>query len=114
MMEEEFDGESAALLYAGNALHADLTPDASGSAIFGWMLVGLGQQYGFPVPVGGAGAGSPMRSFGGPRSRGVELRCGQPVVSVEHVGRGGLDGVSLADGTHIPCRVVLADCDVVR
>ncbi|MEZ5250562.1 MAG: LysR substrate-binding domain-containing protein [Ilumatobacteraceae bacterium] len=55
-VEERFDGESARLLFAGNALHADLTPETAGSTLFGWLLVGLGQQHGFPVPVGGAGS----------------------------------------------------------
>ena len=43
------------LLLAGNALHADLSPDGAGSAIFGWLLAMLGQSVGFPVPIGGAG-----------------------------------------------------------
>ena len=54
MVEEHFSGEAARLLYAGSALHADLTPDSAGSALFGWLMVGLGQQVGFPVPEGGA------------------------------------------------------------
>ena len=33
-IEEEFDGEAAGLLFAGSALHADLTPETSGSALF--------------------------------------------------------------------------------
>jgi phytoene dehydrogenase-like protein len=54
--EEEVGGAGAALLLAGNALHTDLGPDSAGGAIFGWLLAMLGQQVGFPVPVGGAGA----------------------------------------------------------
>jgi phytoene dehydrogenase-like protein len=54
--EEEFGGAGAALLLAGNALHTDLGPDSAGSAIFGWLLAMLGQDVGFPVPVGGSGA----------------------------------------------------------
>ncbi len=54
--EEEFRGEAARLLLAGNALHADLGPEAAGSGGFGWLMTMLGQTYGFPVPVGGAGA----------------------------------------------------------
>jgi phytoene dehydrogenase-like protein len=111
MMEEEFDGAAAPLLFAGNALHADLTPDTAGSAIFGWMLVGLGQQYGFPVPVGGAAAISDAlvrRAMTG----GVELRCRQRVTSIA-IRNGRAVGVSTADGTHVACRTVIADCDVV-
>jgi phytoene dehydrogenase-like protein len=110
MAEENFAGESAGLLFAGNALHADLTPDTSGSALFGWMLVGLGQQYGFPVPVGGAGSIT-TALVERARSRGVEIVCGQRVTHVE-VANGRVAGVTTADGTHVPSRVVLADCDV--
>ncbi|HEV7208043.1 MAG TPA: NAD(P)/FAD-dependent oxidoreductase, partial [Mycobacteriales bacterium] len=53
--EERFAGAGAAMLLAGNALHADLPPDGAGSAVYGWLLSMLGQSYGFPVPVGGAG-----------------------------------------------------------
>jgi phytoene dehydrogenase-like protein len=55
MGEELFAGEQARLLLAGNAVHADIPPDAPGSGVFGWLLAMLGQQQGFPVPVGGAG-----------------------------------------------------------
>ena len=55
LAEERFDGEGAAWLLSGNALHADLTPDSAGGGLFGWVLCGLGQQHGFPVPEGGAG-----------------------------------------------------------
>ena len=54
--EEEFAGDHASLLFAGCALHADLTPESSGSALLGWLLMCIGQQRGFPVPVGGAQA----------------------------------------------------------
>ncbi|MEV0130723.1 NAD(P)/FAD-dependent oxidoreductase [Dactylosporangium sp. NPDC050688] len=52
--EELFRGDGARLLLTGLALHTDLTPDDSASGGFGWLLAMLGQQYGFPVPVGGA------------------------------------------------------------
>lgn len=52
---EEFAGEGAPLLLAGNALHTDLAPEAPGSAIFGWLLAMLGQDVGFPLPEGGSG-----------------------------------------------------------
>src|SRR5256885_1220515 len=45
----------AARLIAGNALHADISPEAPGSGMFGWLLVGLARGVGFPVPEGGAG-----------------------------------------------------------
>ncbi len=52
---ERFAGGGGPLLLAGNALHADLTPDSAGGALFGWILTAMGQQHGFPVPEGGAG-----------------------------------------------------------
>jgi phytoene dehydrogenase-like protein len=52
---ELFAGEGARLLLAGCALHTDLSPDDTGSGVYGWLLAMLGQQHGFPVPVGGAG-----------------------------------------------------------
>jgi phytoene dehydrogenase-like protein len=54
--EENFRGDGARLLLAGNAMHTDLGPDAAGGAVFGWLLSMLGQDVGFPVPAGGAGA----------------------------------------------------------
>ena len=52
---EEFRGEGAALLVAGNAMHTDLAPEAAGSALYGLLLAMLGQEHGFPVPQGGSG-----------------------------------------------------------
>jgi len=52
--EEMFAGEGARVVLAGLALHADLAPEAAGSGAYGWLLGMLGQQHGFPVPVGGA------------------------------------------------------------
>ena len=55
MGEELFTGEGARLLLAGNAAHADAPVDAPVSGAYGWLLAMLGQQHGFPVPVGGSG-----------------------------------------------------------
>jgi phytoene dehydrogenase-like protein len=55
LSEETFQGAGGANLLAGNALHADLTPDSNGGGLFGWLLAMLGQDVGFPVPQGGAG-----------------------------------------------------------
>lgn len=51
---ELFQGEGAALLFAGCAMHTDLGPDEAGSGAYGWLLAMLGQDFGFPVPEGGA------------------------------------------------------------
>src|SRR3954470_16351057 len=53
--EEEFEGAGAARMLAGNALHADLTPESPGGAVYGWLLCCIGQERGWPVPEGGAG-----------------------------------------------------------
>ncbi|MEU5788833.1 NAD(P)/FAD-dependent oxidoreductase [Micromonospora purpureochromogenes] len=51
---ELFRGEGAPALMASCALHTDLSPDDAGSGIYGWLLAMLGQEVGWPVPVGGA------------------------------------------------------------
>ncbi|QYG91885.1 NAD(P)/FAD-dependent oxidoreductase [Iamia sp. SCSIO 61187] len=112
MVEERFRGEAARLLFAGNALHADLTPESAGSSLFGWLLVALGQTVGFPVPEGGAGqiiAAMVRRLEAG----GGALRTGTRVetVRVEH---GRATGVVIAGGEVVHARrAVLADTHVV-
>ncbi|MBM2622381.1 NAD(P)/FAD-dependent oxidoreductase [Actinoplanes sp. LDG1-06] len=54
MGAEMFRGEGATMLLAGCALHTDLSPEEAGGGVYGWLLAMLGQQYGWPVPVGGA------------------------------------------------------------
>src|SRR4051794_35840949 len=51
---ELFRGEGAALALAGCALHTDLSPEEAGGGVYGWLLAMLGQECGWPVPVGGA------------------------------------------------------------
>ncbi len=105
---EEFDSEEARVLFSGNAMHSDVTPDGAGSALFGWLLVMLGQDVGFPVPVGGAGAlAASLRHRA--EAVGVEVHCGTAVSAIE-VSGGRARGVRLADGTRIRARrAVLAD-----
>jgi phytoene dehydrogenase-like protein len=106
--EEEFAGAGAARLLAGNALHADVTPDSAGSALYGWVLCGLGQSLGWPVPRGGAqritdALVARLRAAGG------EVRCGQEVTEIV-VRAGRATGVRTADGTeHHARHAVLAD-----
>lgn len=111
--QEVFDGDGGPLLLTGNALHSDLSPDAAGSALFGWLLAMLGQDVGFPVPQGGAGAlASALRSRA--ESSGVQFRTGVEVTSVQIVG-GRAVGVRCADGTAVKCRrAVLADVSAPR
>jgi phytoene dehydrogenase-like protein len=108
MGDEEFRGEGGKLLLSGNALHADLAPEAAGSGGYGWLLCMLGQTYGFPVPVGGAGALT-AALVGRLRSRGGSVRCGHRVSRVL-VRDGRAAGVLTSDGEKVAARrAVLAD-----
>lgn len=108
MAEEEFAGEGAALLLAGNAMHADLPPEAAPSGTYGWLLACLGQQHGFPVPEGGAGqlVAAMVRRL---ERRGGTVTCGTPVSRV--VVRGGRAvAVRTSHGDEIDAgRAVIAD-----
>ncbi|MEE4540506.1 NAD(P)/FAD-dependent oxidoreductase [Streptomyces sp. V4-01] len=102
MGEEQFAGEGARLLLAGNALHADLGPESAGSGLFGWLMSMLGQSLGFPVPVGGAGmlSAALVRRL---RRRGGAVRCGEDVRGVV-VRSGRAVAVRTAGGEEIPAR----------
>ena len=108
--EELFEGDGPAALLTGNAMHSDVPPDAAGSGLFGWLLCMLGQDVGFPVPVGGAQSltdslTARLRAGGG------EVRTGARVEAVE-VTAGRASGVRLAGGERIEAaRAVLADVD---
>jgi phytoene dehydrogenase-like protein len=108
LAEEEFSGEGAALLLTGLALHTDLAPENPTSSLFGWLLAGLGQQIGFPVPEGGAGrltAALVARL----EARGGRVVCGARVTRV--VVRGGRAvAVVTAGGDEVAARrAVVAD-----
>jgi phytoene dehydrogenase-like protein len=108
LAEERFEGEGAAMLLGGCALHADLTPEAAGSGIYGWLLACLGQSFGYPVPEGGAGmlTRSLVRRL---EAAGGRVQCSTRVTGVT-VRAGRAVGVVTADGTAIPAgRAVLAD-----
>jgi phytoene dehydrogenase-like protein len=105
---EEFTGEGAPLLVAGNAMHTDLSPENAGSALFGLLLAMLGQTRGFPVPRGGSGRLTDAL-VDRLRSRGGELRCSARVTSVV-LGDRQADGVVLESGEQLlASRAVLAD-----
>ena len=106
--EETFHGAGGGLLLTGNAMHADIPPDAAGSGLFGWLLAMLGQDVGFPVPEGGAGqlADAMRRRF---EAAGGEVLTGVEVTHVEVRG-GRAVGVRTADGSQVGVRrAVLAD-----
>ena len=105
---EEFRGEGAALLVAGNAMHTDLAPEAAGSALYGLMLAMLGQEHGFPVPQGGSGRLTDAL-VARLKARGGVLRCSAPVSSMV-LGDATVEGVGLASGERVRARrAVLAD-----
>lgn len=106
--QETFRGEGGGLLLTGNALHADIPPDAAGSGLYGWLLAMLGQDVGFPVPEGGAGrlAEAMRRRF---EAAGGEVLTGAQVTHVE-VRAGRAVGVRTAGGLEVGVRrAVLAD-----
>ena len=108
LAEETFQGEGGADLIAGNALHADLTPESLGGGIFGWLLCSLGQTVGYPVAEGGAGnlTAALVRRL---RSRGGEVLCGDRATAVL-VRRRRAVAVRTAGGVEHPAhRAVLAD-----
>jgi len=108
LAEERFDGEGAAWLLAGNALHADVGPDSAAGGMFGWLLCSLGQQLGFPFPRGGAGrlTDALVRRL---EAAGGRIELGARVVAIE-VRRGRAMGVTVAGRGHLSAgRAVLAD-----
>jgi len=110
LAEENFGGDGAALLLTGNAMHADVPPDAAGSGVFGWLLTMLGQDVGYPVPEGGAQRFADALA-GRARARGAVIRTRARVDRVDIAG-GRASGVRLADGSHVRAsRAVLADVD---
>ena len=107
-IHEEFEGAGAARLLVGNALHADVTPDSAGSALFGWVLCGIGQSLGWPVAAGGAGRITDAL-VARLRAKGGELRCGEEVTEIV-VSGGRATGVRTAGGETVTAsRAILAD-----
>lgn len=108
MGEELFGGEAARLLLAGNAVHADVPVDAPVSGAYGWLLAMLGQRYGFPVPIGGAGRLATALARRA-RSAGAAIHTGQRVERIE-VANGRAAAVHTAAGLTVRvCRAVVAD-----
>jgi phytoene dehydrogenase-like protein len=107
MGEEQFRGDGGPRLLAGNALHADVTPEMPMSGVFGWVLCSLGQQHGFPVPEGGAGqitsalvrrlAAAGGRVLCGQRVERIECRSGRATAALTADGRWAADRALIAD-----------------
>ncbi|MEV6595940.1 NAD(P)/FAD-dependent oxidoreductase [Actinoplanes sp. NPDC051346] len=105
---ELFHGEGAQLALAGCALHTDLSPEEAGGGVYGWLLAMLGQEVGWPVPVGGA---QRITSALVDRllERGGRIDYESPVSRVL-VGGGKAMGVRTADGRNWRAgRAVIAD-----
>lgn len=106
--DELYAGDGAKLLLTGSALHTDLSPETAGSGMYGWLLMMVGQQYGFPVPVGGAQRLTDAL-VGRLVARGGRIVYSSPVDRIV-VARGRALGVSTADGRNWRARhAVLAD-----
>src|SRR3954453_22566634 len=95
--QELFKGKMGPALITGNALHADVPAVAPVSGVFGWLLVMLGQDVGFPVPEGGAGMLAEALASRA-RSAGATILTGKRVDRVV-VGNGRALGVTTVDGT---------------
>ncbi|MCU1493298.1 MAG: FAD-dependent oxidoreductase [Acidimicrobiaceae bacterium] len=108
MAGELFDGEGGPLLLGGSALHTDLSPEAAGSGLYGWLLSCLGQQLGFPVPEGGA-SGLTDALVARLAARGGTVHCNTPVTEIV-VRHGRAVGVKTRSGDTVDARrAVLAD-----
>ncbi|OBJ89395.1 phytoene desaturase family protein [Mycobacterium asiaticum] len=108
MAQRMFDGDAPRIMLLGNAMHADIPPDAPGSGVMGFLMTMLGQDVGWPVPVGGSGqltAALVNRA----RSAGARIECNQNVARVEVQG-GRAVGVTTAAGRTVRARrAVVAD-----
>jgi phytoene dehydrogenase-like protein len=108
--EEHFSGEGGRRLLAGNALHADLTPETALGGFFGFVLCALGQDVGFPVPQGGAGMLT-RALVDRLRARGGTIECNATAERII-VRRSRAVGVRTTDGTEVEARrAVLAAVD---
>jgi phytoene dehydrogenase-like protein len=105
---ELFRGEGAQLILAGCTLHTDLSPEQAGGGVYGWLMAMLGQQHGWPVPVGGAQqiTSALVRRL---QERGGRIEYDAPVTRVL-TARGTALGVRTRDGRDWRARrAVLAD-----
>ncbi|HTZ64132.1 MAG TPA: NAD(P)/FAD-dependent oxidoreductase [Solirubrobacteraceae bacterium] len=107
LAEELFEGDAARAWLYSSALHSDVLPAASGSAIAAAYLILLGHGVGWPSPEGGAGSLTQallahLQELGG------AVRTGARVERVL-AQRGRVTGLQLAGGERLAGRVVVAD-----
>lgn len=106
--QEEFGGEGARALVAGNALHTDLGVTQTASTAFGWLLSMLAQDVGFPVPVGGSRSIA-QALVARLASRGGAVHSRRPVTRVLVEGGRAVGVVDAEGGVVRARRAVLAD-----
>ncbi|MGB8388607.1 phytoene desaturase family protein [Mycobacterium sp.] len=113
MAQQLFDGEAPRVLLLGNAMHADVPPDAPISGAMGFLMTMLGQDCGWPVPVGGSGqltAALVNRA----RSAGAQIECDQNVSRIQVRG-GRAVGVTTTGGRTVRARrAIVADVTAPR
>ncbi len=112
MAREHFASPQAHRLLAGCALHADLSPEQVLSGFFGWFLCMIGQEFGWPVPEGGAGRLTDAL-VARLRARGGRIECDAPVERVT-IRDGRAVGVEVHGERVAASRAVLADVDAPR
>jgi phytoene dehydrogenase-like protein len=80
-VSRRFRSDGAARLFAGCALHADLTLRSPLGGLVGFLLTMLGHDAGWPFPEGGAGAlaGALVQRL---EARGARVECGRPAERV--------------------------------
>ncbi|MBY0386789.1 MAG: NAD(P)/FAD-dependent oxidoreductase [Mycobacterium pseudokansasii] len=113
MVDRMFFGEAPRVLLLGNAMHADVPLDAPGSGALGFLMTMLGQDCGWPVPVGGSGqltAALVNRAS----SAGARIECNQNVARI-NVRGGRAVSVTTSGGRTVRARrSVVADVAAPR
>ncbi|WP_409484231.1 phytoene desaturase family protein [Arsenicicoccus dermatophilus] len=108
MGAELFGGVRGGQILAGNAMHADIPPEAPGSGLFGWIMSMLAQDVGFPSPRGGTQRLADALAARA-RAAGAQVETGQRVARVV-VSGGRAHGVETVDGRRVRARrAVIAD-----
>jgi phytoene dehydrogenase-like protein len=113
MVEQLFDGEAPRVLLLGNAMHADVPLDAPISGAMGFLMTMLGQDLGWPVPVGGSGQLT-AALVSRVRAAGAQIECNQNVSRI-HVRGGRAVGVTTTAGRIVRARrAIVADVTAPR
>jgi phytoene dehydrogenase-like protein len=105
--EEHFRSDGGTRLLAGNALHADISPETALGGVFGWVLCSLAQDHGFPAVRSGAGemTAALVRRL---EASGGQVLCRQRATAIECSG-GRARAVLTGEQRHPAARAVIAD-----